>query len=63
MGIHPPAADHIPAGRGQMQFTRARGHRAGQQDRGANFAAEVGIEVRRADISGLNLPGVRVEYR
>ena len=51
-----------PPGGGSSTCFKPRQHGAGQQDRRANVAAQIGIELRRADIGRLKLEGVPIEF-
>ena len=45
VGVEPPAADHVAAGRRHDGPAVPREQRAGEQKRGANLPAEVGVEL------------------
>ena len=54
MGIEPPPANHIAAGRRQGDLTAAGKQRARKQDRGADPRAQCRIEVGGADFLGMD---------
>ncbi len=56
--IHAAASDHIATRRRQVQFAAARQHRPGQQNRGADVAADRRVQPVRAHLTGVHPPAV-----
>ena len=53
MGVDAAAADDIAAGRGQFHLAQAAQHRPGQEDGGADIAAQFGRKLPGADVFSL----------
>ena len=59
MGVHPAAPDDVAAGRGQRDLPEAREQRAGEQNRGADTGAQLGIERLGPDLARVHPHQVR----
>ena len=59
VGVEPPAADHVAARRRHDGAAEARQQRAGEQERGADLAAEVGVELGLRDAGAVDAHLVR----
>src|SRR3990172_3936522 len=58
--VDPPPADNVAPGWGEDCLAGPRQERSGQQNRGPDAAAEVGVEVGLADLSSLDGPRVSI---
>ena len=59
VGVEPPAADHVAARRRHDGPAEARQQRAGEQEGGADLAAEVGVELGLRDAGAVDADLVR----
>ena len=63
VGVHAPAADEVAARQRQVHLAAAGEQRPGQQQRGPQAAAEVGVELGRAHPVGAQRERVRARRR
>jgi hypothetical protein len=60
--IETSAPDHIAAGRGQFELAHPRRHRSRHEDRCADLAAKVRVEVRRPQVPGGDAPRSGIQF-